>query len=176
MGYACENDKVIKELDDYKMQEISKFWIFDYIALFYHKFQFIINIFHKNIEKLSQLIRLQSRIRGIFVGNKLQRTKIEEDNKLTANVSYNGYITVQNSLISEEDIQKLSQKYVLLNDGISIELKQCVEYENKAKYYGEWNKNDNTRHGSGIQVWSEGSKYEGYWREDRVNVKRKIIH
>ena len=62
------------------------------------------------------------------------------------------------------------------NDGILVELKLCVEYENKAKYYGEWAKNDNTRHGSGIQVWSEGSKYEGYWREDRVNVKGKIIH
>ena len=150
-------------------------WLYLFLY-FYHKFQFIVNIFRKDIDKLSKLIRLQSRLRGIFVRNKFQRTKIEEDNKLTANVSYNGYITVQNSLISEEEIQKLFQKYAPLSDGVPVELKQCVEYENKAIYYGEWAKNDNKRHGRGIQVWTDGSKYEGYWREDRANVKGKLIH
>ena len=120
--------------------------------------QIIVDIFRNDKKKLSQLTRFQSRLRGIFVRNKFQRQKTEDENKLTANVSYTRYITVQNSSITEEDIQKLFQKYPPLKDGIDVELKQCVEYENKAIYYGEWSKNYNKRHGRGIQVWLDGSK------------------
>jgi cytochrome c len=77
---------------------------------------------------MSRLIRFQSRIRGMIVRNKLQRTKTEDDNKFTANVSYTRYVTVQNSSITEEDIQKLFQRYPPLDDGVPVELKQCVEY------------------------------------------------
>ena len=112
----------------------------------------------------------------MFVRNKLQRIKTEDENKLTANVSYTRYVTVQNSIISEEDIQKLFQKYAPLNDGIEVERKQCVEYENKAIYLGEWSKKYNKRHGRGIQIWTDGSKYEGYWKDDKANVKGKLIH
>ena len=31
------------------------------------------------------------------------------------------------------------------------------------------------RYGRGIQVWADGSKYEGYWREERTNVKGKLF-
>ena len=64
----------------------------------------------------------------MFVRNKLQRIRTEDENKFTANVSYTRYVTVQNSSITEDDIQKLFQKYTPLNDGIEVELKQCVEY------------------------------------------------
>lgn len=30
-----------------------------------------------------------------------------------------------------------------------------------ARYHGEWSVKDNTRDGSGIQVWADGSMYEG---------------
>ena len=35
-----------------------------------------------------------------------------------------------------------------------------VEMENGAIFTGEWN-NDNHRHGFGVQIWNDGSKYEG---------------
>ncbi len=39
MGCVCANERADKELDDNKIQEISKFWIYDYI----YSFIFIIN-------------------------------------------------------------------------------------------------------------------------------------
>ena len=50
-----------------------------------------------------------------------------------------------------------------------MELRQCVEYENGAIYYGEWEKTGTNRHGRGIQVWTDGSRYEGYWVEDKAH-------
>ena len=51
-----------------------------------------------------------------------------------------------------------------------------VEYENKAIYYGEWNLATNQRSGRGIQTWIDGSRYEGYWKNDKANIKGKLIH
>ena len=50
-----------------------------------------------------------------------------------------------------------------------------VEMENGAIYIGEWN-NDNQRHGSGIQIWNDGSKYDGEWRNDKANGNGRLIH
>ena len=32
------------------------------------------------------------------------------------------------------------------------------------------------RHGRGIQVWSDGSKYIGYWKNDKANGNGKMYH
>ncbi len=105
------------------------------------------------------------------------------------NDSYNNYITANNSKIviknnitnltclqTDDQIKKLFQKYKPLDDTVTVILKQCVEYENKAMYYGEWSTTTNQRHGRGIQIWIDGSRYEGYWKNDRANVKGKLIH
>ena len=39
------------------------------------------------------------------------------------------------------------------------------ELDNGAVYHGQWTKNG-LREGKGIQVWKDGSKYEGYWKND----------
>jgi hypothetical protein len=57
-----------------------------------------------------------------------------------------------------------------------VTLRPCVEYENKAIYYGEWSTETNQRHGRGIQVWMDGSRYEGYWKRDKANVMGKLDH
>ena len=57
-----------------------------------------------------------------------------------------------------------------------MELRQSVEYDNHAIYFGEWEKSKNKRHGRGIQKWTDGSRYEGYWKEDKANIKGKLIH
>ena len=46
------------------------------------------------------------------------------------------FIVVSNSKTLEEEIDKLFQIYPPLNDGVPVELKQSVEYENKAIYFG----------------------------------------
>ena len=100
----------------------------------------------------------------------------DEKNTLTPNVSNTRFITVSNSKITQDEINRLFQKSPPLKDGIQVELKQSVEYENRAIYYGEWEKNGTKRHGRGIQVWTDGSRYEGYWKQDKANVRGKLTH
>jgi hypothetical protein len=89
--------------------------------------------------------------------------------------NYSHYSEVQTDKITEDDIRQLFLKYPSLeNENIAVKLKNPVQYDNKAIYYGEWN-NDNFRHGRGI-LWLEGSKYEGYWKNDKANVKGKLTH
>jgi len=49
------------------------------------------------------------------------------------------------------------------------------ELDNGAIYIGQWSK-DGLRHGKGIQTWPDGSKYEGYWKNDMANGKGRLIH
>ncbi|CAG9330971.1 unnamed protein product [Blepharisma stoltei] len=50
-----------------------------------------------------------------------------------------------------------------------------IEIENKAIYTGEWN-DKNQRYGFGMQIWNDGSKYEGLWKNDMANGKGRLIH
>jgi hypothetical protein len=61
------------------------------------------------------------------------------------------------------------------NDDFKLIKRGPVELDNGAIYTGEWNEN-NQRHGTGTQVWTDGSKYEGYWRFDKANGKGRLIH
>lgn len=47
--------------------------------------------------------------------------------------------------------------------------------DNGAIYTGQWTK-DGLRHGRGIQIWTDGSKYEGYWSNDMANGRGRLIH
>jgi hypothetical protein len=40
------------------------------------------------------------------------------------------------------------------------------EIDNGAVYFGEWL--DNMRHGKGVLLWKDGSKYEGYFKNNQV--------
>jgi len=53
--------------------------------------------------------------------------------------------------------------------------KNAVKLENNAIYIGEWN-HKNERHGKGLQMWNDGSKYEGYWKNDKANGRGRLIH
>jgi hypothetical protein len=48
--------------------------------------------------------------------------------------------------------------------------------ESGAKYNGEWDANNGLRHGKGTQIWPDGSRYDGYWRNDRANGPGRLIH
>lgn len=48
-------------------------------------------------------------------------------------------------------------------------------FKNGAVYIGEWN-TYNERHGKGIQIWKDGSIYEGLWTHNRANGKGRFIH
>ncbi len=49
------------------------------------------------------------------------------------------------------------------------------ELDNSAIYIGHWNKTG-LREGTGTQIWPDGSKYAGYWKNDMANGKGRLIH
>ena len=49
------------------------------------------------------------------------------------------------------------------------------ELDNGAIYHGQWTK-DGHRDGKGTQIWKDGSKYVGYWKNDQAVGKGRLIH
>ena len=49
------------------------------------------------------------------------------------------------------------------------------ELDNGSIYHGQWTK-EGLREGKGIQIWKDGSKYEGYWKNDQANGLGRLIH
>ena len=62
------------------------------------------------------------------------------------------------------------------DDGISRIEKDWTILENGIKYKGEWSSENNTKDGKGIQIWPDGSQYEGYWKNNKANGKGRLIH
>ena len=52
---------------------------------------------------------------------------------------------------------------------------QQIFYGNGSVYVGDF-KDKNTRHGHGYLTWADGSRYEGYWIDDKANGYGKLIH
>ena len=53
------------------------------------------------------------------------------------------------------EIEELMKDYPPLEDNARVRLRQSVEYDNKAIYYGEWNTETNEKHGRGIHIWPD---------------------
>lgn len=92
------------------------------------------------------------------------------------NDSYMRFSNITTSKITDDQIKELFARYKPLEDRVAVKLMQTTEYENKAIYYGERSIDKNLRHGRGIQVWIDGSRYEGYWKEDKANIQGKLTH
>ena len=67
----------------------------------------------------------------------------------------------------------MNQKYKPKNDGVIIEKKPTIKYEDGSFYVGEWVKNSENRHGRGIHIWEDNSKYTGQWANDMPNGQGK---
>ena len=57
-----------------------------------------------------------------------------------------------------------------------VVLRPCHQIEGGAWYDGEVDKRTEERNGFGVQVWKNGSCYEGEWRNDRANGYGRLIH
>ena len=86
------------------------------------------------------------------------------------------YKPVESNLITPEEFQEFCSTNASLNDSIQVEIRPTMSCENKTIYYGEWDTKNNKRHGRGIQVWPDGSKYIGYWKNNQAWGKGKLIH
>ena len=134
----------------------------------------IMMMFKKNPKLIFCIIKLQAFFRGLIKRKNIDAIRVKVG--FVPNDSYINFNTIPNTKISDEQIKDLFNKYPSLNDNINVKLKQTTQYENKAIFYGERDISTNLRHGRGIQIWVDGSKYEGYWKNDKANFKGKLTH
>ena len=102
----------------------------------------------------------------------------DEDNisDLDQEILKNNYQKINTNKMTQEELNDLLIKYESINDSVLVEIRPTTVCENQAIYYGEWNKKDNNRHGRGILLWPDGSKYTGQWRNNYASGKGKLIH
>ena len=132
--------------------------------------------FLQNPKILKTLIKIQSIIRGIKL-----RKEITKKNTINLNdpsfYKITEFKTVKTNKITEEEIENLYKNYPLNNDeNIKIEKMPPVEFPNKVIYYGEWDIKNKIRHGRGIQIWTDGSKFSGCWKHGKASGQGKLIH
>ena len=123
---------------------------------------------------MNKLKRCQTKIRGMLLRQKIINEKHIQT--LGISVSKSKFIVIPNNKITDQEIQKLFDKYPPLKDGVDVKFQPSVQQDNQVVYYGEWLANQKARHGRGIQVWTDGSRYEGYWKANKANVKVKLLH
>ena len=79
--------------------------------------------------------------------------------------------------ITIENLNTVMSMYPLTPQfkGIKLAVRPIHEYQNKSMYLGEWDETTNKKCGRGILLWNDGSKYEGYWFNDKANIKGKLL-
>ena len=120
--------------------------------------------------KLESLIKIQRKIRSKLI---ILRLKSKRNNK-----DFQEAQNEKNKMeIPKEEIEKLFKEYPPLNDGLILKINGPIKNnKNNYTYYGEWDFSRNVKHGRGIQYFEEGSKYYGYFSQDKANIKGKLIH
>ena len=72
---------------------------------------------------------------------------------------------VREQLVSREQFVFPAKKI----DESDLESREVTTLNNGAQYLGQWSRSKNTREGKGIQVWPDGSRYDGYWKDGASN-------
>jgi hypothetical protein len=58
----------------------------------------------------------------------------------------------------------------------TLELKKAIEFPDGTLYHGYWNKVTNEKEGYGVQVFKNGSKYEGFWKRGLFEGNGRLIY
>ena len=66
------------------------------------------------------------------------------------------------------------------DDGRIREIRPICVLENGAVYHGEWlvtGANEvSTKDRRGVQIWPDGSRYDGFWRDGMANGQGRLVH
>jgi hypothetical protein len=62
-----------------------------------------------------------------------------------------------------------------LVDEPGLEFKEDIVFENGTQYKGQV-RNGVIRHGYGVQVWPDGARYEGFWKDGVASGRGKFYH
>lgn len=127
------------------------------------------------------IIKIQAIIRGCIVRKKFKCPKItQQKNTSKTNIKESKPIQIipdySNPETRAAEIKYGPFKYDPTQN-IDQELldKGPFELDNQAIYSGQWSKNGQ-RCGKGSQIWPDGSKYDGYWKNDMANGRGRLIH
>ena len=132
-------------------------------------------------ENLRRIVKIQSYFKGILSRRKI--SLIQNQSSLhSSTVKQNWSSTSESQVYSNKTVSEVEvklglfdySKYHFIQDGPIIK-KPCMKSEYEVIYKGEWNLL-NKREGKGIQIWKDGSKYEGYWKNDMANGYGRMIH
>lgn len=135
------------------------------------------NIFDDNFlssEIIAKVIKLQSTFKGHYFRKKIKTNIKFQLLKKTSSDSVKSY---KYPSIQSKDIKEIFRKYPLISQlkNLNLVLKAPYEMPNQREtYYGEWK--GNIRCGRGIIQWLDGSRYEGYFYNDKANFKGKLFH
>jgi len=143
------------------------------------RFTYLSKKFKNNEKLIFQLIKIQSYIRGMIM-----RTKKKKMMNIYNNISIvydtdnevSRYIEIDKCILTEKDLLNTINSYPIMNDKYEVEIRKPVEYEDGSIYYGEWMKGTKNKHGRGIQLWEDGTRYEGYFQFNKANLKGRLLH
>ena len=72
---------------------------------------------------------------------------------------------------------KLNEADLEVEDGVErVYIDEYREVGEGKVYKGQWNKKTGEKDGVGVQLWPDGSKYEGTWRRDKANGRGRMTH
>eukprot|EP01022_Parablepharisma_sp_SALTPOND_P023816 TRINITY_DN51_c0_g1_i1.p2 TRINITY_DN51_c0_g1~~TRINITY_DN51_c0_g1_i1.p2 ORF type:complete len:309 (+),score=26.64 TRINITY_DN51_c0_g1_i1:1133-2059(+) len=141
-----------------------------------------ISLFKDNNDAILKIVKIQSAIRGFRARKQLAELK-EYCGRPQKLLEIDGVVDLTNMASPNPRVAELEAKLGPFNScsassskTVKREIREPILLANGAKYAGEWDVETGKRDGFGMQLWADGSKYEGYWHDDMANGKGRLIH
>ena len=77
-----------------------------------------------------------------------------------------------------ENLEPFDWTLEQIYDGQKREIKPISVLENGAVYQGEWLTlgGVSQKDGRGVQIWPDGSRYDGFWKDGMANGFGRLVH
>ena len=135
------------------------------------------SMFYLYCKEIDQIIKLQAFFKGFLTRKRIRENahiKIQKYKK----VNWSNILENCNNIVKviEKTLPPFDFSQYELNDKEELIDKPPYELDGNSIYIGQWDKKKGYRHGKGVQIFQDGSKYEGYWRKDNVEGYGRMIH
>ena len=61
-------------------------------------------------------------------------------------------------------------------DGVKRAFRDIQKIDETGQYLGFWDEEANQRDGKGVMIFTNGSRYDGYWNKNKTNGRGRLIH